>query len=261
MGNPLQDDGGSFLPPSDMAPSEVVALLIANGSPPSVVVDFPRMNQRTGKPIAKVRVRRLPDMDLLFALANGRSQLAKLIKKGEELEWRPTEMEAHLRSVEILAVACRRVTYRCETHQGVKAFYPHACPQCTVVMPEFVNDENPDPPFFERGAIEARKWFDSSELGALMNVYSSLRADWEPNLSEMDLPTMEAWIQVLAAGIKDRPFSFISREDLEALTLFCVESVVELGRLRAGLTATSSSGADSSEPSKTTSETPPSVSG
>lgn len=262
MPNPLQAVAGlrpDRLPNPETSAGAVVMELISKGKPPSVVLDFPR-HDANGNPVCKVRLRRLTNLEMIDALANARQELGRLVKKGDELPWRPDEMEHNLRAFEILAVACRRVSYRCETHQGVKGFFPHKCPQCLDVMPEYIDSEKLDPPFFEYGSMEAKRYFDDDEMGVLLNSYATLKSQTHPELSELSVEEMRFWIKVIAEGLKEHPFSYFSREQLETLTQYCAGCVVELEARLSGLLATFSSPADSPRPSATTPETPPSES-
>jgi hypothetical protein len=241
----LERRDAARMPPSDVPASLVVRELISRGKPPSVVIDFPMFDD-AGKPIAKVRIRLLTDSEQTMALANARAEVARLVKDASrDLPWRPEEMEHNTRATEILAVACRLVRYRCEAHPVVAGYYPHACPTCGEAMTEYVDDKNLDPPFFDHGVLEARRYFRNVELGTLWNAYASLQDKSHPNLYDMSEAEMRAWIDVIARGTRDLPFSYFSRGQLEILTTYCAESLVALERQQSGQDPTSSSPSES----------------
>lgn len=245
MSAALERRDAARMPPSDVPASLVVRELIARGKPPSVVVDFPMFDE-AGKPIAKVRIRLLTDHEQTMALANARAEVARLVKDASrDLPWRPEEMEHNTRATEILAVACRLVRYRCEAHPVVAGYYPHACPTCGEAMTEYVDDKNLDPPFFDHGVLEARRYFRNVELGTLWNAYASLQDKSHPHLNDLSEAEMRAWIDVIAKGAVELPFSYFSRGQLETLTRFCAESLAARDQQSTGPDPTSSSSSDS----------------
>lgn len=242
--NPLdRPASGGNGPPTDVPASAVVMELISRGRPPSVVMDFPRHDER-GRPFVKIRLRLLSDSEVLTALANARTTTARMIGKSD-LPWRPEEMEHNTRAVEILAIACRKMVFACDAHPARRGFYPHACPECAGQMAEVIDAANIDPPLFEHGAWEASKYFSPTELGVLMNAYASLQARAHPQLSELTEDEVKAWIAIVDQGLNELPFSYFSRDQLETFAGSCARSVAELERQLAGLRATSSSPSDS----------------
>lgn len=205
----LPDNG----PPGDITPRALVSLLLSRGRPPCAVVDFPRFDE-AGKPIGKVAVRLLTVTEEDLALANARKYVSEKLRTNEaDLPWRPEELEHNARIMEILAIACR-------------------------------DAENMEEPFFAGGVFEARKFFNSDEMGALARVYAKLKTETHPALKSLSEQEMEEWISTLAEGWDAFPFALLSREQVEILCEHCVRSLVETRALLTSATATNSSSSD-----------------
>lgn len=194
-------------------PSAFIAGLIASSTPPAAVVPFPRLRP-DGTPVANVMVRLLSQAEEDLAFANARRYVAQLTEGEGELKWKPEELEHNARASEILAVACRK-------------------------------EDDASSPFFEHGVVDTRE-FVTDELGQLMLVYGRLKEDRWPALSDMSADEFNKWVDVVAEGALDYPFSFFSRTKLETFCDSCVTALVDARD--AFRTAITSSSSGSKEP-------------
>lgn len=212
-------------PPTDRKPSALVTALMTRGRPPHRVVKFPRVNE-DGQLFLDVMVRALTVEEQELALARARTNVARLVRGSEGYEHRPEDLEYNERSVEILVVALR-------------------------------DPANPQYPFFAMGneddteslrstpdSERLRKECTTEEIAQLMRAYADVLSSVYPNLRDMNDAEFEAWVEVVAKGFVDRPFSLLPHELLETL---CERAVSALVSLRASGTGTPSTSYSSSD--------------
>lgn len=191
-------------------PSAFVAALIANSEPPAVTVPFPR-NGRDGKPLAHLQIRLLTQAEEDLCFANARRYVAQLTEGEGDIKWKPEELEHNARASEILAVACRKA-------------------------------DDATKPFFEHGVVDTRQ-FVTDELGQLMLVYARVKEDRWPALNSMSADEFNKWVDIVAEGAVDYPFSFFSRTKLETFCDLLATSLVDARALFATGSSFSTSGA------------------
>jgi len=194
-------------PPKGMSPSSVVADLISRGRPPFKVIDFPRFDV-DGNSICKVFIRLLSVREEDLALANARRYVAGIVGKGDDLGWKPEELEYNARVTEIVAIACR-------------------------------DADDPSKPFFENGVIEAREHFNAEEFGVLAATYARLKDSTHPKLLELTESELEDWVTTIAKGVLADPFAYLPHARLAILCEYCVRSLVEVREALAASTAES----------------------
>lgn len=205
------ESGG--MPPKDITPGALVSRLLAEGRPAFAVVPFPRFKE-DGSPVCNVHVRILTVGEEDVCLANARKYVAdKLRTKEADLPWRPEELEYNAQILEVLAIACR-------------------------------DPDNPEEPFFRMGVVEARKFFNSEELGVLANVYTDIKTRNIPGLKNMTEEEVEAWVDALSEDWDVLPFAYYSRRQLETLCERLAKLLVSQRRSSTGQTSTSSSSSD-----------------
>jgi hypothetical protein len=204
--------------PEDIAPSELVARLLAEGETDYATVDFPRKTP-AGEVIARVHIRLLSDHEEANALANALLEMKQMLRSGEG-KGHPT-LEWNLTCRHILAVACRR-------------------------------DDDPKQPFFRHGVADVRQ-FTTRELGELWLAYVAVQNAALPSLGAMDREELEAWADRVKEGVGHFPFYFSSQENVSTFLSSVADYVVEMRTLLATLatpdagSSTLSSGMPSSE--------------
>ncbi len=181
-------------PPKGMKPGHLIAKILAQGVVPNRTVPFPRRSA-SGEVIANVYVRLLDQNEEDCALANAAIYVEAKLKDGKNLPWKAEDLEHNARCAEILAAACR-------------------------------DPEDPEQPFFECHVADTRR-FTTDELSQLMLVYAELKEESWPSLKELTEDEMESWVEVIAKGVLERPFSLFSRAKLERFAAWCVTSLVE----------------------------------
>ena len=165
-----------------------VAEILTRGRPPFVVIDFPRYDA-TGEPIARVHMRLLTIAEEQLALAQARTNCARLTKDASEYKSDLTDLEHNERMAEIIAIAARR-------------------------------DDDPSQAFFEAGRLEVDQ-FTSDEIGVLVAAYARLK-DENPRVDQLSQADFEEAIKVLEKGLESFPFSSWPRLMLDRFTERCV---------------------------------------
>ncbi|MBX3208421.1 MAG: hypothetical protein KF764_25470 [Labilithrix sp.] len=191
-------------PPENIDPS-ALWLQLSEMPRPRRVVDYPRTDPVTGKPIGRVVLQPLSGMEAKSAAieAGRRTTQAMKTPRKEDAAYDYDTVYSNESTYQILFRAVTR-----EEAPGV-GFFPS--PDHIAAMPQ-------------------------EEIGALLRMYLTVKRELGPDVQTMTADEMDAWLEVLARGGSAYP---LARLDLEAIQDLVTHSA---RRLFPSLTVTTSSG-------------------
>jgi hypothetical protein len=180
-------------PPSNIDPGALFAKIVAVPRPHKII-DHPRLDPETGKPIIQIALTPLTEGQLMACRAAAESYARMMLKDddksktpGDSLGYRDLYVNAVF--VEFLARACR--------HPAMLQF-----------------------PVFPGGSDQIRQNLTSDEVAVLFSAAEIWQSESGPIVSTMSEPEMKAWVDVLAEGASRVPLSALSSEARNDLLLF-----------------------------------------
>jgi hypothetical protein len=206
-------------PPAEVESSELWRKLTQRPRPVSDPIDFPESDE-TGKPVGQYRLRILTETELQYVRATAdiaaRQIMGKSAPKNGEVSFGYEDIYRNELTVQMVAIACRDVNK------------PHA-------LPAFMS------------AKHARDRLTTDQFGVIMNAYALFRRDHGPEVAELTVEEMEAWIKVLMEGGKRLPLARLTSEALTDLVMHLVSKLKSLSE---------DSGSAGSPPADSPMETP-----
>lgn len=183
-------------PPASVPADELWTRLCAS-EPQHEIVDFPRNDHLTGKPLGQLAIRPLKQGEIIIAKAEATRFARACIKEKFD--------------------AVERV-------EGYAQVFEDAC--ATELVSRFCwRVDNLKVPVFARAA-DVRERLTGDEVSVLVNAYALVQHKYGPIVSAMTAADYEAWIKRLTDGGSATPLSFLSWEQRSDLTMYLVSELV-----------------------------------
>lgn len=192
-------------PPKDV-PADELWTKLCQTELPHEVVDFPRNDAKTGKPLGQIAIRPLTQGEIIIAKAEATRYARAAIKEKFD--------------------AVERV-------EGYAQVFEDAC--ATEMVCRFCRrTENHHVPVFAR-ASDVRERLTSDEVSVLVNQYALVQHRYGPIVSGMTTEDYEAWIKRLHDGGSATPLAFLSWEQRTDLLMHSVSQLVALRTLNSSV--------------------------
>lgn len=189
--------------PAKDVPADELWTKLCSTEPPHEIIDFPRQDPATGKPIGQIAIRALKQGEVILAKAEATKYARAAIKEKFD--------------------ATERV-------EGYAQVFEDAC--ATELVSRFCwRPTNLKVPVFARAA-DVRERLTSDEVSVLLNAYALVMHRFGPIVSTMTADDYEAWIKRLTDGGSSTPLSFLSWELRNDLLMY---SLSELQKCRTAI--------------------------
>jgi hypothetical protein len=180
-------------PPNDI-PANVLWEQITSLPRPSRIVDFPKTDPVTGKPVAQVLMQILTQGELIAAAAETETNTKKLLKetqiKRDDQSLGYENVYANESSIQVLFRACKR--------PGASQW-----------------------PFFP-SPTAMRDKLTQDEVAVLMREYLIVQGELGPIVASMDQGDVDAWVARLGEGGSAFPLALLSSDGVNSLVMHMV---------------------------------------
>jgi hypothetical protein len=155
------------MPPDDLSPQDLWAKIMEMPRPHEVI-DFPRTDLVTGKPLGKVALWILTQEESMSCIRAAAAFVKDALKDAKPGDAGYADLYRNQSTIEVLSRACRKA-------------------------------DNLDHPLFPSPSL-MRKKMTSDELGVLMFAYARVQSKLGPLVSELSVEELEAWTARLVTG-------------------------------------------------------------